>query len=148
MRRVLYTMITTITLTAMVLLAYALSTAASTPVVNAPTPTPSATPVLPVCGAEDGAGMALCTWQGIVSGDCAPSVVGSEYTSRVCVQVHTLGTITQTNPDGATTTAYGPDMVGECVEIMQSGRMDSDTLTILEGEGWTILKCLRAQLGE
>jgi hypothetical protein len=148
MRRVLYTLISTITLAAIVLLAYALSTAASTPVTNAPHAAPSSTPTLPACGAEDGAGQALCTWQGVVSGDCAPSVVGSEYTSRVCVQVHTLGTITQTNPDGATTNAYGPDMVSECIDIMQSGNLDNEMLTILEGEGWTILKCFRAQLGE
>jgi hypothetical protein len=146
MRRVLYTMISTITLGVAVVLALLLSP--STPVTNAPHATPSVSPYMAECATEDGAGQALCMWQGTVSGDCAPSVVGSEYTSSVCVRVHTLGVLHTTNPDGATTTSYGPDMVGECIDIMQQGRMDDESLTILEGEGWTILQCFRAQLSE
>lgn|SRR6187551_1013670 len=148
MRRVLYTMISTLCLSLAVLVAYALSTAASTPVTNAPTPTPSASPYVPECAAEDGAGQALCMWQGTVSGDCAPSVVGDAYVSSVCVRVHSLGMVHTTNPDGGSSTSYGPDMVSECIDIQQQGIMDSDTLTILEGEGWTILQCFRAQLSE
>lgn len=53
---------------------------------------------LPLCGTEDGSGMALCVWQGevqgngegstIISGDCAPTYVGSDSLMRMCVRLY------------------------------------------------------------
>ena len=94
--------------------------------VTVPTPTVS-TPSLPPCLTEDGAGQALCYWdaatQGngrgtsVVSGDCAPSVVGSE-ASPLCVRVHAMPSDERTNADGSTDTIpNGADLVGECIEI-------------------------------
>lgn len=145
MRRILYTMISTITLATAVVLALLVSQPSTGSITYVPH-APSATPTMAQCATEDGAGQALCMWQGTVSGDCAPSVMGDSYTSGVCVQVHSMGEVQWTNPDGSTGTTYGPDMVGECVSIMQDGRMDKDAQTILDNEGWTILECLRAQM--
>lgn len=50
-------------------------------------PTNEFTP-LPACAVEDGNGVALCTWDGVVSGDCAPDYVGSFEVSKECVALH------------------------------------------------------------
>lgn len=43
---------------------------------------------LPVCETEDGFGTALCIFDGIVSGDCAPEYVGGFDVSKKCVVLH------------------------------------------------------------
>lgn len=43
---------------------------------------------LPVCSEEDGYGVSLCVWDGIVSGDCAPEFVGGFDISKECVVLH------------------------------------------------------------
>lgn len=43
---------------------------------------------LPVCSNEDGYGIALCTFDGVVSGDCAPDYVGGFDVSQQCVALH------------------------------------------------------------
>jgi hypothetical protein len=70
------------------------------------------TPTLPSCPTNDetGAGMALCYWNAqamgngrgtsVVSGDCAPMIMGDE-ASKACVILHG--------------TPGGPDLVGECI---------------------------------
>jgi hypothetical protein len=91
-------------------------------------PTPTAT--LPVCVTEDGAGMALCTWdaqtqgngQGtsVVSGDCAPSVMGEA--SALCVNLHSRASVTVPNEDGSSNTIpNGADLVGECTDEFDKG---------------------------
>lgn len=99
-------------------------------------PTPTATmdapisPVtealsLPTCAEEDGAGMALCYWdaqkQGngmgtsVVSGDCAPDIMGAE-ASALCVNLHSRASVTVQNADGSSNTIpNGADLVGECL---------------------------------
>lgn len=43
---------------------------------------------LPECSVEDGNGVALCTWDGVISGDCAPDYVGGFDISKECVVKH------------------------------------------------------------
>lgn len=104
---------------------------------------PTSTPALPACITEDGAGQALCWWdaqqQGngmgnsVVSGDCAPSIVGSEAVSALCVNLHARETREITNADGSINTIpNGVDLVGECI-------MESDSTPIEE--------CIRGWLG-
>lgn len=62
---------------------------------------PGAADSLPRCAVEDGAGVAFCSWDGVVSGDCAPDFVGGIDTSAICIQKHL------TNPKETT----------KCVEI-------------------------------
>jgi hypothetical protein len=50
-------------------------------------PTSEGSP-LPACSVEDGNGVALCIWDGVVSGDCAPDYVGGFDVSRECVAMH------------------------------------------------------------
>lgn len=80
---------------------------------------------LPTCTTEDGAGMALCYWdaqrqgngQGtsVVSGDCAPSIMGNQATSSLCVNLHSRDSVTVDNGDGSSNTVpNGPDLIAEC----------------------------------
>jgi hypothetical protein len=84
------------------------------------------TPTLPSCPDEEGAGMALCWWdaqaQGngkgtsVVSGDCAPSIMGDE-ASKACVILHSRESKIITNESGSTSTIpNGADLVGECIQ--------------------------------
>lgn len=111
------------------------------------TPTPAST--LPSCVTEDGAGMALCWWdaqtQGngkgtsVVSGDCAD--MGED--TSLCVNVYARDSNEVDNKDGSYhTVPNGADIVGECMSIMQKGRMDKEAKAILNSEGWTIRECL------
>ena len=104
---------------------------------------PSATPTLPACVTEDGAGQAVCWWdaqaQGngmgtsVVSGDCAPSVVGSEAVSALCINLHAREMREVTNADGSINTVpNGADLVGECV---------------IESDSQPIEECIRGWLG-
>lgn len=88
-------------------------------------PTPSATPTLPACVTEDGAGQALCWWdaqaQGngmgtsVVSGDCAPSVMGEA--SDACVNLHARESREEVHADGSINSIpNGADLIGECAE--------------------------------
>ncbi len=43
---------------------------------------------IPPCSVEDGNGVAVCLWEGVVSGDCAPDYLGSVLASRVCLAKH------------------------------------------------------------
>lgn len=45
---------------------------------------------LPACVVEDGNGMPLCTWDGVISGDCAPDYVGGFEISKECVALHRI----------------------------------------------------------
>jgi hypothetical protein len=87
-------------------------------------PTPSATPTLPACLTEDGAGQARCYWdaqgQGngegtsMVSGDCALAPEASDLTS-LCLNLHARDSKTITNEDGSLNTIpNGADLVQEC----------------------------------
>lgn len=116
------------------------------------TPTPSASPTLPACAAEDGAGQALCYWDGatmgngkgraIISGDCAPEYVGGETASAECVATHTMPSTKRTNADGSVVTIpNGADLVAECNDINNQ---------IIQGiakteEGWSLIECYKAQ---
>lgn len=91
---------------------------------------PTATPTYPACITEDGAGQALCWWdaqrQGngegtsVLSGDCAPSVMGEA--SHVCVNLHARDSITITNEDGSMNTIpNGADLVAECTDEFDKG---------------------------
>lgn len=97
-------------------------------------PTPSASTYaseavsLPYCDAEDGAGVALCMWDGVVSGDCAPDYVGGQRVSDMCVRLYAMG--------------EGME-VQTCAETYNV--TDDD---ILIREGWTMEECFKALLGE
>jgi hypothetical protein len=104
---------------------------------------PSATPTLAMCITEDGAGQAVCWWdaqaQGngmgtsVVSGDCAPSVVGSDEVSALCINLHARETREETNADGSINTVpNGADLVGECIS---------------EKDSQPIEECIRGWLG-
>lgn len=56
---------------------------------------------LPECSEEDGFGVALCQWDGVVSGDCDPEYIGSLGGQILCLQKH----------------AEDPVGVGRCVEL-------------------------------
>lgn len=56
--------------------------------------------ILPPCAEEDGFGVAVCQWDGVVSGDCAPEYVGGILESALCIQKH----------------SYDPKNVEKCVE--------------------------------
>ena len=87
-------------------------------------PAPSATPSYPPCVTEDGAGQALCWWdaqtQGngmgtsVVSGDCAPSVVGED-TVNMCVVLHGMDSYTYEYQGATVTVPNGADLIGECL---------------------------------
>lgn len=124
MRRILMASLSALVLSLLVLGVVAL---ASTPESNATAialPTPTVTSTLPACVTEDGAGQALCWWdaakqgngQGtsVVSGDCAPSIMGQD-TSALCVNLYSRQSETITNADGGSNTIpNGADLVGEC----------------------------------
>lgn len=107
---------------------------------------------LPTCTTEDGAGMALCWWdareqgngQGtsVVSGDCAPSIMGDQATSDLCVNLHSRDSETVTNTDGSShTVPNGPDLIAECLDI-DSLMSNADKAS----EGWSIRECIKAQM--
>jgi uncharacterized protein YgiB involved in biofilm formation len=123
MRR-LITCLAIATLAALALYIYQPATASpvSKPVTLV-TVAPSATPTLADCEAEDGYGVALCMWDGVVSGNCAPSYVGSNKVSAECVA------LMKRDPEG----------VNECVETYNT--IDTNEA---KKEGWTFEECLKA----
>lgn len=95
---------------------------------------------LPPCEDEDGWGMALCTFDGIISGDCAPEYVGSEAISQQCVNLFSRPSQEIDNGDGSShTEPNGADLVGECVEINNTISDD-----MAKQEGWNIGECIKA----
>lgn len=123
MRRVLMATLSALILAVLTITAVLLSSTTESAPTTVVLPTPSATPALPVCVTEDGAGQALCIWDGkvqgngmgerIISGDCAPSVMGNA--SEVCINLHSRPTITTMNEDGSMTVVVGgPDLIAEC----------------------------------
>ena len=116
------------------------------------TPAPSSTTAYPACIAEDGAGQALCYWdahtmgngQGtsVVSGDCAPSLMGP-ITSAVCVKLHAMPSSTATYQGAITEWPAGPDLVAECMDENQ-GMTQKER----EENGFSLLSCFNAQMGE
>lgn len=95
-------------------------------------PAPSATPSLPVCVTEDGAGQALCTWdahaqgngygEDVISGDCAYE---DSTTRELCVTLHGQASYTTEGQNGASNTVpNGVDLVGECQEELQVGKSE------------------------
>lgn len=94
------------------------------PTVEPSAPIASAPVALPECVGEDGAGMALCMYQGsygpIVSGDCAPDIVGGSEASALCVQLHAMPASTYTYQDAEITIPTGPDRVSECTDDRES----------------------------
>lgn len=116
------------------------------------TPTPTVSPTLPACVEEDGSGQALCYWdaqvQGnglgtsVVSGDCAPDVVGGDKVSALCVKAYARKSHTITNDDGSMNTIpNGADLVRECGEY-NSEMTYSEKLE----NGWTMENCIEAQM--
>lgn len=149
MRRIILSLGIAAFLTGLVFLAMGV---ASTPERHAPalsTSAPSPTNTLPACAVEDGSGQALCMWdaqeQGngrgtsVVSGDCAPSVMGED--SALCVQVHARDSVVVGNGDGSShIIPNGADIVGECATIAQQ----REAMHILDSDGWTMRECLSA----
>lgn len=66
---------------------------------------------------EDGNGVALCTWarhgHSVVSGDCAPSIMGSD-ASTVCVELYAMPTYRYASGDGTIDVPDGPALIAEC----------------------------------
>lgn len=114
------------------------------PAAPAPTPlhvAPASTPVahhhhaqpvhrylgrtLPACRTEDGAGQALCWWdakhrgnhkgRSVISGDCAPSVMGKAYVVRLCVKLHAQPATDTVYQGAKVHTPAGPALIDECV---------------------------------
>lgn len=113
------------------------------------TPSPMATPTYPACIAEDGAGMALCTWdahtmgngQGtsVISGDCAPAIMG-EAASAECVITHKQPSMTETYQGAITEWPSGPDLVAECIDE-NNGMNESEKAE----NGFSLIECFKAQ---
>lgn len=78
---------------------------------------------LPACQSEDGFGVPLCVWDGIISGDCAPEFVGGFEISKKCVVLHS------TNPKA----------VEECVTEWNLYDPEDPSY-----EGFTFEECLKA----
>jgi len=117
------------------LVAGTVATACSTPesaVQTMVSVTPTATPSLPVCVVEDGAGQALCMWDAhragngmgtdVVSGDCALTLTHDDMTQGMCLNVHHDG-------------VDGPDAVRECNDIYEQAKGKVN-----------LLECYRAML--
>lgn len=142
--------ITSASLLIAALLALAWLSPVATPVTRVQTPAPVA-PSLPACITEDGAGMALCTWdaasqgngkgRSVISGDCAPDIMG-EAASAACVALHKAPSHTVTDVNGFESSwPTGADLVAEC--------MDEDRAMTNEEKaenGFTILECFKAQM--
>lgn len=55
---------------------------------NARASEPRESAPLPACADEDGFGVSLCVWDGVISGDCAPDYVGGFEVSQQCMTLH------------------------------------------------------------
>lgn len=97
------------------------------PVTNAPV---SVAPSYPACITEDGAGMALCTWdaqaqgngygEDAIGGDCAYE---DSTTREMCITLHARDSYTIEGQNGASNTVpNGVDLVAECQEEWQINR--------------------------
>lgn len=115
------------------------------PTVEPSAPIASAPVALPECVTEDGAGMALCVFidrkydgQGdimrgnVISGDCAPDIVGGSEASALCVQLHAMPASTYTYQDAEITIPTGPDRVSECTDDRELGM--------------PVIECIKAQM--
>ena len=124
---------------------------ATGPVLAAPSAT---TPSYPPCVTEDGAGQALCMWDAhtmgngegssVLSGDCAPAYVGGYDVSAVCVALYAQPSSEHEYQGATITVPNGADLVGECLSIETSGRLNADVRNELNSEGWSLLECFKA----
>lgn len=90
---------------------------------------------LPECESEDGTGMALCEWDAatmgngkgtsLISGDCAPSIVGGWLTASRCVLLYSK--------------PGGKDAAMECM-----GAYNENSDEALIEMGWTFDECYKA----
>lgn len=113
----------------LLMVAYTQHTPAESHATPMTTATPSTGIGLPDCLTEDGAGQALCVWDGtrmgngvgalIISGDCAPDYVGGQDASLVCRTLHARKAYEITNPDGSINgVPNGADLVQECNDMV------------------------------
>jgi len=103
---------------------------------------PSAAPTYPACVEEDGYGMALCMWDGVLSGDCAPAYVGGYEVSALCVNIHAMPSSEHEYQGATITVPNGADLVGECVQEWNT--IDPE---VAKAEGFTLENCFKAQIG-
>lgn len=122
-RRMIINLAACMFLAGMVLTAYAIAMAPSATPDSIIYTNPKPVHTMPACTTEDGAGMALCTWdaqkqgngqgESVISGDCASSIMGDA--SEVCVALHARASMTIPNSDGSSNTIpNGADLIAEC----------------------------------
>lgn len=106
-------------------------TAAPSP---APVPAVSAPTSLPACLQEDGAGMALCTWdarrqgngperiaqgrwpgRAVISGDCARDAITADDAVSLCVRLHAQTAYDVVYQGTTVHVPAGPDLIDGCV---------------------------------
>lgn len=93
-----------------------------------PEPAPAS---MPACATEDGAGVALCRFQGIVSGDCAPAYLAElghlntwqkANAAKYCLRLHPRPATTVRYADGTVVrTPAGVVLVAECTSGQYRG---------------------------
>jgi hypothetical protein len=105
------------------------------------TPKPKAS--LPACKVEDGNGMALCMWDGIVSGDCEPDYVGGNAVSALCLKLYALPASDHTYQGAKIHVPSGKALAEECVD---EWNLMSDKQA--KAEGFTLEECFKAQMDE
>jgi hypothetical protein len=117
----------------------------------------SLTPTMPypMCEEEDGAGVALCMFDGtgngvgewIISGDCALDITGSAQVQAMCRALHNQDAYTITNDDGSMRSEpNGSFLVQECNDIENQADNDSDAREVLNAEGWNLSECYKAMM--
>jgi hypothetical protein len=127
MYRVLMALLSCLILATLTLFGTALQQAPSRHVRVPSDSTPSTAPSYPVCATEEGAGQALCTWDGsaqgngqgesILSGDCA---YNEERTRTLCINLYARDSREAINSDGSINSIpNGADLVRECQMELQ-----------------------------
>lgn len=110
-------------------------------IIAAPTATPKPAASLPACKVEDGNGMALCMWDGIVSGDCEPAYVGGDAVSALCLDLFARPASSHMYQGAMVTIPKGKELVEECTD---EWNLMSDKEA--KAEGFSLEECFKAWL--
>lgn len=96
---------------------------------------------LPACVVEDGNGVPLCVWDGVISGDCAPDYVGGFDVMELCLEVYRLPAETHMYQGAEVSVPKGSELAQECAQ-----EYNMMTEQEMKENGFSLKECFLAWL--
>lgn len=96
---------------------------------------------LPACVVEDGNGVPLCVWNGVISGDCAPDYVGGFDVMELCLELYRQPASEHEYQGATVSLPKGSELAQECAE--EYNVMDGEEM---RESGFSLKECFLAWL--